>query len=189
MHILQNLNFMRAIMKLEVYRYDRRANPYNRGVVENFKEIFFTSIPPSKNKFRARVPREQGFQPRSSGGGFMSPNMGKAVGDIEMGRKPVTWDELRAVTQVGDLEEGLSNRNIADDKDGELGEVSPDLSREVLASGSVEVQATTHHRLSSWGRGRSWETPPEVQAVAAAVGETSRMGSGSGSSIMAPGNS
>ncbi|CAL9765717.1 unnamed protein product [Musa acuminata subsp. burmannicoides] len=170
------------------YRYDRRANPYNRGVVENFKEIFFTSIAPSKNKFRARVPREQGFQPRSSGGGFMSPNMGKAVGDIEMGRKPVTWDELRAVTQVGDLEEGLSNRNIVDDKDGELGEVSPDLSREVLASGSVEVQATTHHRLSSWGRGRSWETTPEVQAVAAAVGETSRMGSGSGSSIMAPGN-
>lgn len=54
------------------YRYDRRANPYNRGVIDNFKEVFCTSIPPSKNNFRAKVL--------------------KADSDIEMGRKPI-WDE------------------------------------------------------------------------------------------------
>ncbi|RZS01055.1 hypothetical protein BHM03_00030893 [Ensete ventricosum] len=167
--------------KQRKYRYDRRANPYNRGVVENFKEIFFTSIPPSKNKFRARVPREQEYQQLTTGGGFMSPNMGRAVGDIEMGRKPVTWDELRAITQGSDLEEGLSNRNMGDDKDSELGEVSPDLRREFLSARGVEVQAALHHRRSSWGRGGSWETMPEVRAVASAMWETSRIGSGSGS--------
>ncbi|URD83036.1 DHHC palmitoyltransferase [Musa troglodytarum] len=166
------------------YRYDRRANPYNRGVVENFKEIFFTTIPPSKNKFRARVPREQEYQQLTTGGGFMSPNMGRAVGDIEMGRKPVTWDELRAVTQGGDLEEGLSSRNMVDDKDSELSEISPDLRREFLSTRGVEVQAALHHRRSSWGRGGSWETMPEVRAVASAMWETSRIGSGSGSRSM-----
>ncbi|XP_064946268.1 probable protein S-acyltransferase 7 isoform X2 [Musa acuminata AAA Group] len=170
------------------YRYDRRANPYNRGVVENFKEIFFTSIPPSKNKFRARVPREQEYQQLTIGGGFMSPNMGRAVGDIEMGRKPVTWDELRAVTQAGDLEGGLSSRNMVDDKDSELGEVSPDLRREFLSTRGVEVQAALHHRRSSWGRGGSWETMPEVRAVASAMWETSRIGSGSGSRSMSAAN-
>ncbi|RWW12132.1 hypothetical protein GW17_00024213, partial [Ensete ventricosum] len=170
------------------YRYDRRANPYNRGVVKNFKEIFFTSIPPSKNKFRARVPQEQRFQPRSAGGGFMSPNMGKAVGDIEMGRKPVTWDELRAITQIGDLEESLSNANIEDDKVGEFGEASTDLSREAVSTRSMEVQAALHDRRSSWGRGGSWERTYELQPVEATTGETNRMTSGNGSSNIATGN-
>ncbi|XP_018686533.1 probable protein S-acyltransferase 7 isoform X2 [Musa acuminata AAA Group] len=170
------------------YRYDRRANPYDRGVVKNFKEIFFTSIPPSKNKFRARVPQEQRFQPRSTGGGFMSPNMGKAVSDIEMGRKPVTWDELRAITQIGDLEEGLHNANIEDDKVRELGEASTDLSREAVSTRSMEVQAALHDRRSSWGRGGSWERTYELQPVEAARGETNRMASGNGSSNIATGN-
>ncbi|WOL15896.1 putative protein S-acyltransferase 7 [Canna indica] len=170
------------------YRYDRRDNPYNRGIADNFKEIFFTSIPPSKNKFRARVQREQGFQPRTSGGGFMSPNIGKVAGDIEMGRKPVTWDELRAVTQVGDHEEGLSNRNTMEDKDAELVEASPDLSREILSTGGMEVQAALHHRRSSWGRGGTWETTPDARAAASAVGETSRTASGGGGSSTVAGN-
>ncbi|KAG6488499.1 hypothetical protein ZIOFF_049742 [Zingiber officinale] len=161
--------------------HDRRANPYNKGIVENFKEIFCTSIPPSKNNFRARVSHEQGLQPRSSIGGFMSPNVGKAVGDIEMDRKPVTWDELRAVTQVGENEEGLSSRNMMDDKDGELSEPSPNLSREAF-TGGMEVQPTRHHRRSSWGRGGSWETAPDFHAVASAAREMSRTGSGIGSS-------
>ncbi|CAN1126349.1 Probable protein S-acyltransferase 7 [Linum perenne] len=37
------------------YRYDNRANPYYKGVVDNFKEIFCSSILPSKNDFRAMV--------------------------------------------------------------------------------------------------------------------------------------
>lgn len=117
----------------------------------------------------------------------MSPNVGKAVGDIEMGRKPVTWDELRAVTQVGENEEGLSSRNMMDDKDGEFSEDSPDLSREAFTTG-MEVQPTLHHRRLSWGRGGSWGTSPDFQAVAFAAREMSRTGSGNGSSGSGAGN-
>ncbi|KAL6533517.1 putative protein S-acyltransferase 7 [Orobanche minor] len=78
------------------YRYDLRANPYNKGVTDNFKEIFFGPTPPSKNNFRVMVPKEPPLPARSIAGGFVSPNMGKAVDDIEMGRKAV-WGDVGAV--------------------------------------------------------------------------------------------
>ncbi|XP_077250411.1 DHHC-type zinc finger family protein [Tasmannia lanceolata] len=159
------------------YRYDRRANPYHRGVVENFKEIFFTSIPPSKNKFRARIPQEPGLQPRSVGGGFISPNMGKTVGDLELGRK-TTWAEGGA--GVGDYERGLNNDGL-DNKDGGFDNGSPDLSQGLPTEG-MEGRATLHPRRSSWGRkSGSWEISPEVLALAAGVGESNRVSNGSGS--------
>ncbi|XP_068657250.1 probable protein S-acyltransferase 7 [Aristolochia californica] len=163
------------------YRYDRRANPYNRGVVENFKEIFFTSIPPSKNTFRARVPREpSGLQARSVGGGFVSPNMGKSVGDLEMGRKPV-WAPEAGSGVVSDLEGGLSN-DVLDTKDSGLNgsDVSPDLSRSIDLSHGVPADpamsgsGVIHPRRSSWGRkSGSWEISPDVLASAAGAGVTS----------------
>lgn len=37
------------------YRYERKANPFNRGAGSNIAEIFFSPIPPSRNDFRAKV--------------------------------------------------------------------------------------------------------------------------------------
>ncbi|CAN5970618.1 unnamed protein product, partial [Sphagnum jensenii] len=37
------------------YRYDNKVNPYNQGCPSNFKEVFCTTVPPSQNKFRAKV--------------------------------------------------------------------------------------------------------------------------------------
>lgn len=37
------------------YRYSLRNNPYNKGIIGNFMEVFFSPIPPSKNKFREKV--------------------------------------------------------------------------------------------------------------------------------------
>ncbi|XP_008811959.1 probable protein S-acyltransferase 1 [Phoenix dactylifera] len=37
------------------YRYDKKDNPYNKGALENFKELFFSKIPPSMNDFRSWV--------------------------------------------------------------------------------------------------------------------------------------
>ncbi|XP_028549100.1 probable protein S-acyltransferase 6 [Dendrobium catenatum] len=132
------------------YRYDRRANPYNLGVVENFKEIFFTSIPPSKNNFRARVPQEQGLQPRQSAGGFMSPNMGKGVVDIEVGRKAMAWGEHEAAACI-DIDAGLRNE-ATDDKDGGLNESSLG-SDHILPFEGLGVRAAVEHRQRplSWG--------------------------------------
>ncbi|KAI3785907.1 hypothetical protein L1987_45033 [Smallanthus sonchifolius] len=71
------------------YRYDRTENPYNKGIIENFKEVFWRSIPPSKNDFRALVLRESETLHRALGGGFVTSNVEKTPSDIEMGdRKP-----------------------------------------------------------------------------------------------------
>ncbi|TVU04893.1 hypothetical protein EJB05_48037 [Eragrostis curvula] len=132
------------------YRYDRRANPYNRGILNNFLEIFCTAIPRSKNNFRARVTVEQGLQQsRVQSRGFMSPNMGKPTGDLEMGRKPVAWDEPRTAADIRDLEAGLGG--MFDEKEaGRIAHASPDLSRDGLPSELVEGRAGMHSRHSSW---------------------------------------
>ncbi|KAG9129067.1 hypothetical protein Leryth_016888 [Lithospermum erythrorhizon] len=41
------------------YRYDKKDNPYNRGMIKNFKEVFFSKIPSSINDFRSFVKEEE----------------------------------------------------------------------------------------------------------------------------------
>ncbi|RVW52677.1 putative protein S-acyltransferase 7 [Vitis vinifera] len=148
------------------YRYDRRANPYNKGVIENFMEIFCTSIPSSKNNFRAKVPKEPEIPARTVGGGFVSPILGKDAADIEMGRKPF-WEE--AAVEAGEYERQLSNDDGVD-KDGEFTDVSPYSSRALHAEGT-EGPGALHHRRSSRGRASgSWDISPEVIAMVAEVG-------------------
>ncbi|KAF7819376.1 putative protein S-acyltransferase 7 [Senna tora] len=163
------------------YRYDRRANPYNKGVFNNFAEIFCSSIPPSKNNFReivaARAP-EPALPTRSVGGGFMSPSMGKAVDDIEMGRKTV-WGDMGA--GIDNCEGQITNERLTI-KDGELSELPPELRATVDDGGE---RGGLHPRRSSWGRkSGSWEMSPEVLALAARVGEPNRAGGGSSSASL-----
>ncbi|ONK72050.1 uncharacterized protein A4U43_C04F15170 [Asparagus officinalis] len=144
------------------YRYDRSSNPYNRGVFENFKEVFFTSIAPSKNKFRARVQRDEGLDVRpADGGGFMSPNMGKGVGDIEMGRKAVAWDG--DVGGMGsDLEGGVNNEMLEDKNAIGFPGSSPDFNQ-VMQSDATEGRIAASSRRGSWGRrSGNWEMPLEI---------------------------
>ncbi|KAH6781837.1 DHHC-type zinc finger family protein [Perilla frutescens var. hirtella] len=162
------------------YRYDRRGNPYNKGLLLNFKEIFCGSIPPSKNNFRAKAPKEAALQSRSVAGGFDSPNMGKAGDDIEMGRKGV-WGDVGAVL---DQHEGqFSDNDGLNNKSGGLGGMSPEI-RSTVDEGEGG-RAGIH---SSWGRkGGNWERSPEILALASRMAEANRaVGSGnSGGSLRA----
>ncbi|KAL0331828.1 UNVERIFIED_CONTAM: putative protein S-acyltransferase 7 [Sesamum calycinum] len=113
---------------------------------------------------------------RSVAGGFVSPNMGKAVEDIEMGRKAV-WGDVGSVL---DHPEGqLSDNDGLNGKDGGLGEMSPEI-RTTVDEGD---RAGIHPRRSSWGRkSGSWEMSPEVLALASRMGEPNRTG-GSSSTV------
>lgn len=75
------------------YRYDKRENPYNQGVLRNFKEIFFSKIPPSLNFFRAPVYEEEHIPNE-----YIPPPYGvdassKEKIDIEMSEKNAEDDE------------------------------------------------------------------------------------------------
>lgn len=148
-------------------------------MLQNFAEIFYTSIPPSKNNFRAQVPRESGLPPRSVGGGFVSPNMGKAVEDIEMGRKAV-WGDVGLGSGADHREGQLPYSDGLNIKDGGFGEMSPEVRTAVEEGDRVGI----HPRRSSWGRkSGSWEMSPEVLALASRVGEPNRMGVSSSSTL------
>ncbi|KAL4332388.1 hypothetical protein GQ457_07G000770 [Hibiscus cannabinus] len=130
------------------YRYDRRSNPYNKGVVENFKEIFCSSIPSSKNNFRAKK-----WVGRRCGG-----DIGAGAGHRE----------------------GQPTSDRVNVKEGDLGELSPDIRTTVDETGD---RAGIHPRRSSWGRkSGQWEMSPEVLALAARVGEPNRAAGSSSSS-------
>ncbi|XP_047949781.1 probable protein S-acyltransferase 7 [Salvia hispanica] len=72
------------------YQYSRRANPYNRGIVGNIMDIFCSSIPKSKNDFRAKVQKKQPMIPSHSvGDSFDSTTL--AVSKRLQGKS--IWDE------------------------------------------------------------------------------------------------
>lgn len=41
------------------YHYDKKENPYRKGILENFKELFFAKIPPPLINFRDWSPEEE----------------------------------------------------------------------------------------------------------------------------------
>uniref|UniRef100_A0A1J3I0F5 S-acyltransferase n=1 Tax=Noccaea caerulescens TaxID=107243 RepID=A0A1J3I0F5_NOCCA len=68
------------------YRYDKKENPYNKGILGNLWEIFLSKIPPSMNKFRSFVKEEDYMMaetPTSNLGESLVSSKEKI--DIEMG--------------------------------------------------------------------------------------------------------
>ncbi|KAI3463591.1 hypothetical protein Pfo_020254 [Paulownia fortunei] len=90
------------------YQYSRRANPYNKGIVRNFMEIFCSSIPASKNNFRAKVQKRSTMPSHSVGAGFVSTNLVNAK--EEQGK--AIWDEpFDRVLAIGSNRISLANGN------------------------------------------------------------------------------
>ena len=85
------------------YRYDRKTNPYNLGVTQNFIDILFSRIPSSENNFRAKVKEDSAtFTTSVSMGRVLSPP--KMSVDLEMGmkRQAVAAEDLEDLhSQIG----------------------------------------------------------------------------------------
>ncbi|GFY84637.1 DHHC-type zinc finger family protein [Actinidia rufa] len=68
------------------YRYDKKKNPYNNGIIKNLKEIFFSKAPPSAINFREWVVEDDGPIMGSISQKFGRGIIGsKEKVDIEMG--------------------------------------------------------------------------------------------------------
>ncbi|KAJ6408449.1 hypothetical protein OIU84_011711 [Salix udensis] len=96
------------------YQYDKKENPYNRGVIRNIREIFFSKILPSMNKFRSFVDEDEHMAV-----GSLTPNLednmdrSKERIDIEMGAKVAGASNCS-------LPEFLQNLDWDDDSDDNL---------------------------------------------------------------------
>ncbi|KAL3841119.1 hypothetical protein ACJIZ3_025710 [Penstemon smallii] len=72
------------------YRYDEKENPYNKGMIKNFNEVFFSKIPSSMNDFRAFVEEDEVMVMETTDHNFMGSSgikSSKEKIDIEMGTK------------------------------------------------------------------------------------------------------
>ncbi|MED6158689.1 hypothetical protein PIB30_035139 [Stylosanthes scabra] len=152
------------------YRYDRTlVNPYNRGIAKNFKEVFCSIIPPSKNKLRAKVPipKDPSGSSQRRGVDYQHPLMRKPPGDLELGRSWPVYNDLE--------EDGSDSKDgFTDDKGSGLTDVSLDLSKILQTEGS-ERQVASILRHSLWERSsRKWDNPEFLEEIHEA-GESKRI--------------
>ncbi|KAK8970331.1 putative S-acyltransferase [Platanthera guangdongensis] len=115
------------------YRYDGKTNPYNRGCSENFKEAFFSTIPASKNDFRAKINEDVSAFPTSLPVRHtMSPDIAKNGYKLEMvgNRQAVGAEELDEIqsqisTMTGLYRSGTPGLNASWGSDKGNWEITP----------------------------------------------------------------
>ncbi|KAL0339849.1 UNVERIFIED_CONTAM: putative protein S-acyltransferase 4 [Sesamum radiatum] len=119
------------------YRYSKKENPYNKGVIKNFKEVFLSEIPPSQNNFRAIVEEDEVTVAEPSN---HSPADGitssKEKTDFEMGNEfgenssPNLPDILRSL-EFDDIHENIKDREASERSySDQLVPLEPDLKEE-----------------------------------------------------------
>lgn len=139
------------------YRYDRQVNPYNKGVIENFKEVFCSSIPLSKNNFRSKVPKEPTESSRRRG--------------VDTLMMPVYNEADEVEKDYKDEEYGKSS---------DLSDTSVDLGS-MLHTERGQRQVASFLRQSLWDQStRKWETASDVLDEGHEDGESKRITSDSG---------
>ncbi|KAL1822473.1 hypothetical protein ACET3Z_009251 [Daucus carota] len=94
------------------YRYDKRKNPYNRGIVSNLKEIFFAKIPPSLVNFREFVE----YEDDESYMGSFSYRFGRIIST--KGGGALDTKEIRKIPLIlKDLDYSVINRSMKEKDD------------------------------------------------------------------------
>ncbi|CAI9779600.1 unnamed protein product [Fraxinus pennsylvanica] len=95
------------------YRYDKKENPYNKGVIRNLKEVFFSNIPPSMNDFRAYFEEDESVGVDPTTAEFMgSITTSKEKIDFEMRTKfaeenGLSLPEILRVLEYDDIETNM----------------------------------------------------------------------------------
>ncbi|KAJ0255422.1 protein S-acyltransferase 4 [Hirschfeldia incana] len=98
------------------YRYDKKENPYNKGVLGNIREIFLSKITPSMNKFRSFVKEEDYMMvetPTSNLGESLVSSKEKI--DIEMGGGGRIVDEGGKTYSLPEILRNLNYEDLEDD--------------------------------------------------------------------------
>ncbi|XP_057999328.1 probable protein S-acyltransferase 1 [Hevea brasiliensis] len=84
------------------YRYDKKENPFRKGIMSNFREVFFSKIPPSAINFRAWVSDDEMVMDGPElNGSFIGS---KERFDIEMGGKLGKDGGMRVPSILHDLD-------------------------------------------------------------------------------------
>ncbi|XP_011070038.1 probable protein S-acyltransferase 4 [Sesamum indicum] len=134
------------------YRYSRKENPYNKGMIKNFKEVFLSEIPPSQNNFRAIVEEDEVTVTELSDHSFMDGiTSSKEKTYIEMGNKfgensSLTLPDILRSLEFDDIDENTKDREASERSySDQLGPLEPDL-KETISSLKVEIDANADEK-------------------------------------------
>jgi len=148
------------------YRYDPQTNPYNRGILNNFKEVFCSRIPPSKNNFRSKVPLEPLDSYRRTDNTPLGPMMKRTTRQMELLVGNSVYNEHEdEESHHRDGSENEARSKDSESKDSGLTDKSVDLSR-ILHTEGVEGQESPVRRHPPW------ETTSQVPETIIEVGES-----------------
>ncbi|XP_021771559.1 protein S-acyltransferase 8-like [Chenopodium quinoa] len=145
------------------YRTDSRLNVYNRGCFNNFAEVLFSKIKPSRNKFRAfveeEVPRPPPLRttPENEPVDDTGDQRTKVEDDLDFGGDLLKISQRRNVEDIEDTIRSGGNHVLHNSSEGEsyVSSVRSDYH-------TAPIRADIRH--SSWGRSESWEIAPDVSA-------------------------
>ncbi|KAL5203585.1 hypothetical protein ABZP36_008456 [Zizania latifolia] len=142
------------------YRYERKANPHNRGVAANIAEIFLSPIPASKNDFRARVAVDHYYASAPSGQYYYSYSLGPLSSESKISfntRGSLSFDMAKASFDLGYSGKRTSAAAVDDgDSSSDFGDIYRG-----AGAGELERGATQQPRHSIFGR-----TPRKADDVA-----------------------
>ncbi|KAM7507917.1 hypothetical protein LguiA_018370 [Lonicera macranthoides] len=145
------------------YRADNRINVYDRGCSNNFIEVFWTKIKPSRNNFQAYVQEEVQVQRPPP----LPTTREVQVEDVHEDRRMKVEDDL----ELGDDLMKISQRHNIEDIEADIRSRGSDVphhnsieSDSVLGSDRrpPTIRSGSDVRHSSRGRSGSWEIAPDV---------------------------
>ncbi|KAK6120421.1 hypothetical protein DH2020_045835 [Rehmannia glutinosa] len=135
------------------YRYDKKENPYNKGVIKNFKEVFFSRIPPSMNDFRAIVEEDEVMVMEPTNHNFLtSIRSSKEKIDIEMGsmfvdNNGLTLPDILRNLEYDGIEDNMKHREGSERCDSERYTVPVEQElKESMSSLTIEVEANAEEK-------------------------------------------
>ncbi|CAL0327700.1 unnamed protein product [Lupinus luteus] len=144
--------------------YDRQVNPFNKGVVYNCKEIFCSTIPPSKNNFRSKVtiPKEPSDSCQRKGFESLRSLMRKTRGEMEMGKQ--VYNEY--YEEQNDSRDGFTNKDEVGCGSG-FSDISVDLIKMLHMEGG-------EREVASFLRDNLWERSSRRRNISHKIGESMR---------------
>lgn len=137
-------------------RYDKKENPHNKGILVNFKEVLFSTIPPSMNDFRSWVFEEHidvGSVTPSVAGDTISS---KDKIDIEMGdSNPASGTNSPIQEIFQNLDYSGIDDNLNKDRNEDRVFVSSFLYQELRDSSQACATIPSDHELKNGDQGCS----------------------------------
>ncbi|KAL1548794.1 putative protein S-acyltransferase 4 [Salvia divinorum] len=133
------------------YRYVKKENPYNKGMINNFKEVFFSRILPSMNNFRAIVKEDRVEVMEMMDQNFMGYITSKKEKiDIEMrlsfvDSNDILIPDLLRNLEFDDIEDNMKHKELNERSDSSNPSITPTEGDPTESTSTLAFETKANH--------------------------------------------